>query len=58
MLAGFLNGVEVFTIWSTVVLAIGLREIAKLSKGKAWTVAVLMWFLGALMAAAVASISA
>ncbi|WP_164491570.1 Yip1 family protein [Staphylospora marina] len=51
MLEGFLMNLEVFNIWSTVVLAIGLKEIAGLSKGKAWTVAVLYWGLFALLAA-------
>lgn len=42
--------VDVFTLWATALIAIGLRVATGLSRGSAWAVAVLVWLLAALPA--------
>jgi hypothetical protein len=39
--------VDVFTLWATALIAIGLAVTTKLSKGSAWAVAILIWLLAA-----------
>ena len=39
--------VDVFVLWATALIAIGLRAATGLSKGSAWTIAGLIWFLAA-----------
>lgn len=39
--------VDVFTLWATALIAIGLAVATKLSKGSAWAVAILVWLLAA-----------
>ncbi|SFX08006.1 Yip1 domain-containing protein [Thermoactinomyces sp. DSM 45891] len=46
---GILSYIDVFQIIYTVLLAKGLQIIGKLSASKAWTIAILFWFLGALL---------
>lgn len=40
------NSFEVFAIWQTIITAIGLHRVAGLSKGLAWTIAVIFFVLG------------
>ncbi len=40
--------VDVFTIWETILLAIGLQVTGKVSKSNAWLAAAIVWFIGAL----------
>lgn len=40
--------VDVFTLWATALIAIGLQVVAKLPRGKAWTAAVLVWLIAAI----------
>ena len=47
-LIGLFGRVDVFTIWVTVLLAIGLSVTGRISRGKAAMAAVVVWFLGAL----------
>ncbi|MEH6995957.1 Yip1 family protein [Neobacillus drentensis] len=44
--AGILGSFEVFTIWTTIVTAIGLQKTAQLSKGLAWTIAIVFFLIG------------
>ncbi|TCP64283.1 YIP1 family protein [Baia soyae] len=48
---GILSYVDVFQILYTILLAMGLRVIGKISAYKAWTIAILFWLLGALVLA-------
>jgi hypothetical protein len=40
--------VDVFTLWATFLIAIGIRVIAKVSTGQAFGAAAIIWFIGAL----------
>lgn len=42
--------VDLFTLWATALIAIGLRTAAGLSRGSAWAVALLVWLLAAVPA--------
>jgi len=46
-LLALLGRVDVFTIWVTVLLAIGLAVTGKISRGRAAIAGVIIWFLGA-----------
>jgi hypothetical protein len=46
-LIAFLTRVDVFTIWVTVLLAIGLSVTGKISRGQAAIAAAIVWLLGA-----------
>ncbi|MEJ2677970.1 MAG: YIP1 family protein [Gemmatimonadota bacterium] len=48
VLLGLASRVEVFTLWATVLLAIGLHVVGRLPKGRAYAVAFLVWALGAI----------
>jgi VanZ family protein len=50
MLLALLGRVDVFTIWVTVLLAIGLAVTGKIPRSKAAIAAVLVWIIGALPA--------
>ncbi|MCM3571221.1 Yip1 family protein [Neobacillus mesonae] len=41
--AGVLGSIEVFGIWSTILTALGLQKTAQLSKGWAWTIAIIFF---------------
>jgi hypothetical protein len=43
---GFLGSFEVFAIWTMIVTAIGLHKTAQLSKGLAWTIAIVFFLIG------------
>lgn len=49
-LGGLLNGIELFTIWGTILTALGLHQVAGLSKGAAWTVAIVFFVIGLILA--------
>jgi len=49
-IAGLLDSLEVFTIWSTILSAIGMQKVANFSKGLAWTIAIVIFAIGALFA--------
>lgn len=51
MVGGILNGIEVFSIWTTILTAIGLHKVGQLSKGLSWTVAIVFFVVGVLLAA-------
>jgi hypothetical protein len=46
MTAEILGGIELFSIWATVLTAIGLYKVGRLSKGAAWTVAIVIFVIG------------
>ena len=46
-LLGLLGRIDVFTIWVTVLLAIGLAVTGKIPRGRAAIAGVIVWFLGA-----------
>jgi hypothetical protein len=50
LLVALLGRVDLFTIWVTVLLAIGLSVTGKISRQRAAIAAVVMWFVGALPA--------
>lgn len=43
--AGVLGSIEVFGIWSAVLTALGLHKTAQLSKGLAWTIAIIFFLI-------------
>ena len=47
-LLGFLGRIDLFTIWVTVLLVIGLAVTGKISRGRAAIAGVVVWFAGAL----------
>lgn len=49
-IAGLLSSLEVFTIWSTILTAIGLQKVANLSKGLSWTIAIVIFAIGVFFA--------
>jgi hypothetical protein len=47
---GLLNGIEVFSIWATVLTAIGLQKVAHFSKSLAWGITIIFFIVGLLLA--------
>jgi len=47
-LLGLVGRIDVFTIWVTILLAIGLAVTGKIPRSRAAIAGVLMWVLGAL----------
>jgi hypothetical protein len=50
-LRGVLNGIELFALWKLFLTAKGLSILARLSSGKAWTIALILFAGGLLFAA-------
>ncbi|MED4473793.1 YIP1 family protein [Oceanobacillus caeni] len=48
--SGLLERIEVFAIWSVILSAVGMQKVANLSKGLAWTIAILIFAIGVLFA--------
>jgi hypothetical protein len=48
VLLALLTRVDVFTIWQTILLAIGLQVTGKVSKSNSYIAAALVWLIGAL----------
>ncbi len=48
ILLGIVGRLDLFTIWVTVLIAIGLAVTGKMSRGKAAVAAAVVWFVGAL----------
>jgi Yip1 domain len=48
-LGAFLSAFEVFNIWGTILTALGLQYVAKLSKGASWAIAVILFIIGAIL---------
>lgn len=48
-LKGILASVEVFVIWSVFLTAMGLSVVGELSKGKAWTISLILYGIGVLL---------
>jgi hypothetical protein len=48
LLLAFIGRIDVFTIWVTILIAIGLAVTGKISKGRAAIAAVAVWVIGAL----------
>lgn len=51
-LGGFLMTIEVFTIWGLVLTAMGLQRVAGLSKAASWTISIIFFALGVILAIA------
>jgi hypothetical protein len=51
ILLALLARVDVFTIWETVLIAIGLQVIGKVPKAQSYMAGALVWLIGALPAA-------
>jgi hypothetical protein len=45
----YLTRLDLFTIWSTLVIAVGLQVTGKVSAGKAWLAAAIVWFIPSLL---------
>jgi hypothetical protein len=50
-LAGFLGALNVFVLWATALLALGMNRIGRIPRGVAWTTAIIMLLLTACFAA-------
>ncbi len=50
LLVNFAARIDVFTLWATALIAIGLAVTTKLSRGSAWAVAIIVWLLAAIPA--------
>jgi len=50
-LAGFLGGFNVFALWATALLALGMERVGRISRGPAWATAIIMLLLTACFAA-------
>jgi len=50
VLVGLLSRIDLFTIWVTVLLAIGLSVVARIPRQKAAIAAIIVWVIGALPA--------
>lgn len=50
LMVNFAARIDVFTLWATALIAIGLAATTKLSKGSAWAVALIVWLLAAIPA--------
>jgi len=48
LLLGLIGRIDVFTIWVTILIAIGLAVTGKISRGKAAIAAAVVWLIGAL----------
>ncbi|MDB5026946.1 MAG: hypothetical protein JWO66_635 [Candidatus Eremiobacteraeota bacterium] len=49
-LAGFLGALNVFYLWATALLALGMQRVGRLSAGMAWTISILILLLTAAFA--------
>ena len=45
-----LNNIEIFSIWTVVLTAIGLQQVANLTKRMAWTITIAFFIVGIIMA--------
>ena len=50
LLVNLMARIDLFTLWATALLAIGVRVVAGLPRASAWTVALLVWLVGAVPA--------
>lgn len=50
-LGGFLGALNVFTVWATVLLALGMQRVGRIPAGAAWATAIVMLLLTASFAA-------
>ncbi|KUP07572.1 hypothetical protein Q75_04895 [Bacillus coahuilensis p1.1.43] len=50
VVGAILGSIEVFSIWTTILTAMGLQIIAELTKGKAWTIALIFYAFAVAMA--------
>jgi hypothetical protein len=50
-LAGFLGAFNVFVLWATALLALGMERVGRISRGPAWATAIIMLLLTACFAA-------
>lgn len=51
-LGGLLMTIEVFTIWGLILTAMGLQRVAGLSKAASWTIAIIFFAVGVILAVA------
>ncbi len=50
-IAGFLGAINVFSLWATVLLALGMTGVGRIPRAPAWTTAIVMLLLTACFAA-------
>jgi hypothetical protein len=51
---GALSRISIGTIWATILIAIGLQVMGRMSKQKAYTAAFVLWLVGTLITVAAA----
>ncbi len=57
VLATALGAIDVFAIYGLILAALGLRKVARMSSGAAWTIVVVLWVIGVILKVAFAAIS-
>lgn len=57
-LGGFLSSIEIFSIWTLIISALGLQIVAKFSKGLSWGIAIAFFIIMALFTTVSAGLSA
>ena len=50
-LAGFLGALNVFVLWATALMALGMSRVGRIPRGAAWAAAIIMLLLTACFAA-------
>lgn len=50
-LGGVLSAIEIFSIWGTILLALGLHKVAGLSKKASWIIVIVFFIIGVIFAA-------
>jgi hypothetical protein len=57
VLATALGSLDLFRIYGLFLAALGLRKVARMSSGSAWTVVLIIFLLGVLFAIAIATVT-
>jgi hypothetical protein len=57
MLATFLGSFDLISFYGLFLAALGLRKVAKLTSGSAWTIVLIIWILGIVLRLAIAGIT-
>ncbi|WP_380162189.1 hypothetical protein [Kroppenstedtia sanguinis] len=55
-LKGLLVGIEIFAIWELILIASGLSIVGRLSKGKGWTIALIIFAVSLFLMAGITAV--
>ena len=55
-LGAFLGSIDLFILWSLILLAVGINKVFQLNKGKAYVLVFSYWFLGTVLKVGLAMI--